>query len=154
MVYMRGPLLASPSRVHVPGQTSPPFINDREAVVTRGHKQNCCRGLVYSVYGAVWMHTRTKGCSILNKNVIPIYLSENTIFDFDFNCFRVKGIHFFLLGINKDEFPLRFIKPHMVEGSPSGLYTTVFSVLCYCGESFLQKIAAWQAYNASRSDAL
>ena len=32
------------------------------------------------------------------------------------------------------------LKPHMVEWSPSGLYTSVFSLLFYCGESFLQKI--------------
>ena len=80
------------------------------------------------------------------KNKIPICFSENSIFDFDLDCFRVKGIIFFLLGIKKDDFPLRFIKPHMVEGSPSGLYTTVFSVLCYCAESYvivqsLQRVA-------------
>ena len=31
---------------------------------------------------------------------------------------------------------------------PSGLHTRVFSILYYCGESFLLKIAARQAYNA------
>ena len=40
------------------------------------------------------------------------------------------------------ELSLRSLKPHMVERSPSGLYTSVFYVLYYCGESFLQKIAA------------
>ena len=46
------------------------------------------------------------------------------------------------------------LNPIMVERSPSGLYTSVFSHLYYGGESFLQKIAAWQAYNASQRDAL
>ena len=35
-----------------------------------------------------------------------------------------------------------------------GFYAGVFSVLYYCGEIFLQKIAARQAYNASQRDAL
>ena len=35
-----------------------------------------------------------------------------------------------------------------------GFYAGVFSVLYYCREIFLQKIAARQAYNASQRDAL
>ena len=38
----------------------------------------------------------------------------------------------------------------MVERSPSGLFTSLFSVLYYCGESFLQTIVAGQAYNTSQ----
>ena len=33
------------------------------------------------------------------------------------------------------------LEPHMVEWSPSGLYTSVFAVLYYCGRRFLWKIA-------------
>ena len=33
---------------------------------------------------------------------------------------------------------------------PAGLYTSVLSVLYYCGESFSLKIAALQAFNASQ----
>jgi len=48
---------------------------------------------------------------------------------------------------NGTDYPL---EPHMVELGPSGLYTSVFSVLCYCGESLSQKIFSAKALPTKR----